>query len=94
MTKSDIINEISRKTDVDKALCHQVAESFMETVKGSIESNKNVYLRGFGTFQVKRRAAKVARNISENTSIVVPEHNIPAFKPAKRFIAKVKEQTK
>lgn len=94
MTKLDIINDLSRKTGVDKASCRQVVESFMESVKGSIESNENVYLRGFGTFQVKRRAAKVARNISKNTSIVIPSHNIPAFKPAKEFIAAVKEQTK
>ncbi|MBQ6571565.1 MAG: integration host factor subunit beta, partial [Alistipes sp.] len=65
-------------------------EAFMESVKGSLENGENVYLRGFGSFIVKKRAEKVARNISKNTTITIPEHNIPAFKPAKSFVAKVK----
>ena len=67
-----------------------IVEAFMESVKSSMESGNNVYLRGFGSFIIKKRATKVARNISKNTTITIPEHNIPAFKPAKSFAAKVK----
>lgn len=66
----------------------------MDCVKGSLVTNNNVYLRGFGSFIVKHRAEKVARNISKNTTITIPAHNIPAFKPAKSFVAKVKTSTK
>lgn len=91
MTKADIVNEISKKTGVDKASVLATVESFMEVVKDSLANNENVYLRGFGSFIVKRRAQKTARNISKNTTIIIPEHNIPAFKPAKTFVAQVKE---
>lgn len=94
MTKAEIVKEIAIKTGVDKALCSGVVEAFMASVKGSIESNENVYLRGFGTFLVKKRAAKVARNISKNVAVTIPAHNIPAFKPAKEWAAKVKAKTK
>ena len=67
-----------------------IVEAFMDSVKGSLESGNNVYLRGFGSFIIKKRAQKVARNISKNTTITIPEHNIPAFKPAKSFATKVK----
>ena len=85
MTKSEVVNEISKKTGVDKA------EAFMEVVKESLINEENVYLRGFGSFILKKRAQKTARNISKNTTIVVPEHNIPAFKPAKTFATDVKK---
>ena len=62
----------------------------MEIVKGSLAKNENVYLRGFGSFIVKKRAQKTARNISKNTTIIIPEHNIPSFKPAKTFLNEVK----
>ncbi|NLJ01179.1 MAG: integration host factor subunit beta [Bacteroidales bacterium] len=91
MTKADIVNEIAKNTGVDKASVLATVESFMEVVKDSLANNENVYLRGFGSFIVKRRAQKTARNISKNTTIIIPEHNIPAFKPAKIFVAKVKE---
>lgn len=91
MTKADIVNEISKSTGVDKAQVQQIVEAFMENIKGSLVGNKNVYLRGFGSFIVKKRAKKVARNISKNTTIVIPEHNIPAFKPSKSFVVKVKD---
>ena len=91
MTKADIVNEISKGTGVEKA---QIVEAFMESIKDSLTSNKNVYLRGFGSFIVKRRAEKVARNISKNTTITIPAHNIPAFKPAKSFAGKVKANAK
>ncbi len=67
-----------------------IVEAFMDSVKGSLVNGNNVYLRGFGSFIIKKRATKVARNISKNTTITIPEHNIPAFKPAKSFAAKVK----
>lgn len=91
MTKADIVNEIAKDTGVDKASVLATIESFMEVVKGSLANNENVYLRGFGSFIVKKRAQKTARNISKNTTIIIPEHNIPAFKPAKTFVTKVKE---
>jgi len=90
MTKADLINEISKTTGVEKAQVRQIIESFMENIKDSVISKNPVYLRGFGSFIVKTRAKKVARNISKNTSITIPEHDIPAFKPAKSFAAKVK----
>ena len=90
MTKADIVNEISKSTGVEKAQVQQIVESFMDSIKDAMISQNNVYLRGFGSFIIKKRAAKVARNISKNTTITIPAHNIPAFKPAKSFAAKVK----
>ena len=90
MTKAEIVGEVSRSTGIDKAIVSTVVESFMESVKESIGKKNNVYLRGFGTFQVKKRARKVARNISKNTTLIVPEHNIPAFKPAPKFFVVLK----
>ena len=90
MTKADIVSEIAKNTGVEKVQVLAIVESFMDSVKASLESGNNVYLRGFGSFIVKKRATKVARNISKNTTITIPEHNIPAFKPAKSFAAKVK----
>jgi len=90
MTKADIVNEIAKNTGVDKASVLATVESFMDVVKDSLAGNENVYLRGFGSFIVKKRAQKTARNISKNTTIIIPEHNIPAFKPAKTFVAQVK----
>ena len=89
MTKSEIVSQISRKTGVEKSEVLKTVEVFMETLKDSMQEGKNVYLRGFGSFVIKKRAAKTARNISKNTSIVIPAHNIPFFKPAKTFINKV-----
>ncbi|MBR2351589.1 MAG: integration host factor subunit beta [Alistipes sp.] len=90
MTKADVVSEIAKKTGVEKVLIQTIVESFMEEVKESLAQNENVYLRGFGSFIVKQRAEKVARNISKNTTITIPAHNIPAFKPAKSFAAKIK----
>lgn len=89
MTKADIVSEIAKSTGVEKVQVQAIVEAFMESIKTSL-TNNNVYLRGFGSFIVKKRATKVARNISKNTTITIPEHNIPAFKPAKSFAAKVK----
>ena len=90
MTKADIVSEIAKSTGVEKVQVQAIVEAFMESIKTSLANNNNVYLRGFGSFIVKKRATKVARNISKNTTITIPEHNIPAFKPAKSFAAKVK----
>jgi DNA-binding protein HU-beta len=93
MTKADIVNEISNNTGIEKDLVKKTLAAFMESVEGSMASGKNVYLRGFGSFKIKKRAKKIGRNISKNTTIIIPAHNIPAFKPAKTFIAKVKLAT-
>ncbi|MEG1579766.1 MAG: HU family DNA-binding protein [Bacteroidaceae bacterium] len=91
MTKADIVNEISDTTGLDKTTVLTIVEAFMESVKGSLANDENIYLRGFGSFILKKRAQKTARNISKNTTIIIPEHNIPAFKPAKVFCAKIKK---
>ena len=91
MTKADIVNEISKSTGIDKRTVLQTVESFMDVVKNSLANNENVYLRGFGSFIVKERAQKTARNISKETTIIIPAHNIPAFKPAKTFVSVVKK---
>lgn len=93
MTKADIVNVISKNTGIDKATVLTSVESFMEAIKDSLKDGENVYLRGFGSFIVKERAEKTARNISKNTTIIIPAHNIPAFKPSKTFVTKVKENT-
>jgi DNA-binding protein HU-beta len=91
MTKAEIVNEIANKSGIDKVTVLRVVESFMDEVKESLASNENVYLRGFGSFVVKQRAEKVARNISRNTTITIPAHSIPSFKPAKTFVEAVKK---
>lgn len=90
MTKADVVNEIAKNTGISKDDVLKTVEAFMETVKTSLTREENVYLRGFGSFIVKRRAKKTARNISKNTTIIIPEHNIPAFKPSKEFAEKLK----
>ena len=90
MTKADIVKEISENTGLEKKAVLKTVEAFMETIKDSLTDGENVYLRGFGSFIIKRRAEKTARNISKNTSIIIPAHNIPSFKPAKTFMDKVK----
>ncbi|NJK96636.1 MAG: integration host factor subunit beta [Bacteroidales bacterium] len=94
MTKADIVNEISKTTGIEKITVQKTVEAFMESVKDALVKDKNVYLRGFGSFIVKRRAQKTARNISKNTTIIIPEHFIPSFKPAKSFVGKVKVNVK
>ncbi|MBO7278318.1 MAG: integration host factor subunit beta [Bacteroidales bacterium] len=94
MTKADIVNEVAKATGLEKIAVQSVIENFMESVKDSLAKNKPVYLRGFGSFIIKTRAKKTARDISKNTSIEIPEHQIPAFKPAKVFMNKVKNNVK
>lgn len=91
MTKADIVNEISRKTGLEKAAVLTIVEKLMEVVKDSMSGGNNVYLRGFGSFVVKTRKEKTARNISKNTTIKIPEHKIPSFKPSKVFMDAVKK---
>jgi DNA-binding protein HU-beta len=90
MTKAEIVAEISTKTGIEKVAVQSVVETFMESVKASLSKGENVYMRGFGSFIVKERAEKTGRNISKNTTIVIPAHKIPAFKPAKTFVIDVK----
>lgn len=91
MTKAEIVNEISKGTGIEKATVQIVVESFMESVKDSLSKGNPVYLRGFGSFIIKRRAEKAARNITKNTTLTIPAHDIPAFKPAKVFLNAVKK---
>ncbi|MFG6386141.1 MAG: integration host factor subunit beta [Muribaculaceae bacterium] len=90
MTKAEIVNEIAKSTGIDKPAVLETIEKFMQVVKESLAEGENVYLRGFGSFIIKVRSEKTARNISKNTTIVIPEHRIPAFKPAKVFMEDVK----
>ena len=90
MTKAELVSEISSKTGIDKREVLMVVESLMDTIKTTMTNGEEVFLRGFGSFIIKRRAEKTARNISKNTTMIVPAHNIPAFKPAKEFLEKVK----
>ena len=90
MTKADIVAKVSEKLGIEKNDVQATIESFMSEVKTSLEGGNNVYLRGFGSFIIKTRAEKTGRNISKNTTIKIPAHNIPAFKPAKIFVEGVK----
>ena len=93
MTKADIINEIAMATGVQKRDVTVVVESFMETIKNSLlEKKENVYLRGFGSFVIKYRAAKTARNILKNTTMTIEAHDLPSFKPSKSFIEQMKNE--
>ena len=94
MTKAEVCSEIARTTGLEKGAVLDVVEKFMEVVKDSLAHGENVYLRGFGSFIVKTRAEKTARNISQNPAIRIPEHNIPAFKPANTFKEEVAKGTK
>lgn len=90
MTKADLVARISDKLGIEKGDVQATVETFMAEVKNSLENGNNVYLRGFGSFIIKKRAEKTGRNISKNTTIKIPAHNIPAFKPAKVFVEGVK----
>ena len=94
MTKAEIVAEIANKTGIEKVTVQQTVESFMDALKNSMINGQNVYLRGFGSFIIKKRAEKTGRNISKNTTIIIPAHNIPSFKPAKTFVNKVKANVK
>lgn len=94
MTKADIVSEISTRTGVEKVAVQATVEAFMNSIKNALEKGENVYLRGFGSFIIKKRAKKTGRNISKGTSIEIPEHYIPSFKPAKSFVGAVKTKVK
>lgn|SRR5690625_2992233 len=94
MTKAEVISEISNKTGLEKVDVQETIEAFFKVVKNAMVEGENVYVRGFGSFIVRKRAEKTARNISKNTAIIIPEHYVPTFKPAKVFVEKVKEGNK
>lgn len=92
MTKADIVNEVAKTTGIEKTQILAVVEEFTKVVKGSLIAGEPVYLRGFGSFIIKHRAQKAARNITRKTTMTIPAHDIPAFKPAKSFVEAVKEK--
>ena len=94
MTKAELVSKISDKTGVEKITTLAIIESMMNEIKDSISENEAVFLRGFGTFKAKKRAEKTGRNIKKNTTIIIPAHHIPAFKPAKVFVQEVKNNVK
>jgi DNA-binding protein HU-beta len=94
MTKADLVADISEKTGVEKIAVQATIESFMNSVIDSMENGENVYLRGFGSFVVKKRAEKTGRDISKNTTLIIPAHYVPSFKPSKSFIDGVKKKVK
>lgn len=94
MTKADVINEIADKTGIDKSDVQASVEAFFTVVKNNMAKGENVYVRGFGSFVNKKRAKKIARNISKNTAIVIDEHYVPSFKPSKIFVEKIKKSGK
>jgi len=94
VTKADVISQISEQTGIDKADVQTTVEAFFSVIKNSMADGDNVYVRGFGSFINKKRAKKIARNISKNTAIVIDEHFVPSFKPSKVFIEKIKNSNK
>ncbi|MFN6944031.1 MAG: HU family DNA-binding protein [Cytophagaceae bacterium] len=94
MTKAEVISQISEKTGVDKSDVTTTVEAFFSVIKDSMAEGENIYVRGFGSFVNKKRARKVARNISKNTAIIIDEHFIPSFKPSKTFVEKIKTSKK
>ncbi len=92
MTKAEIVNEVAKATGIEKVAVQTVVEAAMESIKASLIKGNTVYLRGFGSFIIKHRAQKAARNITRKTTMTIPAHDIPAFKPAKSFVNAVKEK--
>ncbi len=91
MRKSDLITNISDKTGIAKVDVLVSLETMLKEIKESLAKGENIYIRGFGSFITKKRAAKIGRNIKKNVAVEIPEHYIPAFKPSKEFISEVKE---
>lgn len=91
MTKADIIEQLAANTGLQKPTVSAIVEELMITIKNSMANGENIYLRGFGTFQLKKRAEKTGRNISKGTTVRIPAHIIPAFKPSKEFLGAVKK---
>ena len=92
MRKAEIIANIAEKTGIAKVDVLVAMEAFFKEVKGSLNNGENVYVRGFGSFLLKKRARKIGRNIKKNVAIEIPEHYIPAFKPAKTFVEQVRNK--
>lgn len=92
MTKAEIVNQVAKATGIEKVAVQTVVEATMESIKKSIINGEPVYLRGFGSFIIKHRAQKAARNITQKTTMTIPAHDIPAFKPAKSFVEEVKNK--
>lgn len=92
MTKAEIVAEIVARTGLEKVAVEVTVEAIMENIKANMAKGENIYLRGFGTFLMKKRAEKTGRNILKNTAINIPAHMIPAFKPSKEFVAEVKSK--
>lgn len=90
MTKAEIVSQITEKTGIEKVAVTAIVEEIMETIKANMAEGDNVYLRGFGTFHIIERKEKLGRNISKNTSVVIPAHKIPKFKPSKEFLGMIK----
>ncbi len=90
MTKAELVGNISKRTGIERSIVLHTIEAFMEEVKKNLEAGEDVHLRGFGSFMVKHRAQKTGRLLSKNTTIIIPAHNVPAFKPADVFVDKVK----
>lgn len=90
MTKAEIVSQITEKTGIEKVAVTAIVEEIMESIKANMANGENVYLRGFGTFHIIERKEKVGRNISKNTSVVIPAHKIPKFKPSKEFMGMIK----
>ncbi len=90
MRKADLISKISDKTGIPKVDVLVTLETMFKEIKSSLASGENLYIRGFGSFIVKKRAAKIGRNIKKNIAVSIPEHFIPAFKPAKEFVQEIK----
>ena len=91
MRKSDLINNISEKTGIPKVDVLVTVETLIKEIKENISNGENIYIRGFGSFITKKRAAKIGRNIKKNIAVHIPEHYIPAFKPSKEFVNEVKQ---
>lgn len=91
MRKADLVNKISDKTGIPKVDVLVTLETMFKEVKDTLSSGENIYIRGFGSFINKKRAAKIGRNIKKNVAVHIPEHYIPAFKPAREFISEVKK---
>ena len=94
MTKADIVTEIANKTGIEKVVVQATVEAIMQTMKQTMVKGENIYLRGFGTFLLKKRAEKLGRNISKNTAVRIPAHMVPSFKPSKEFANAVKTKVK
>ena len=92
MTKAEIVNQVAKATGIEKVTVQSVVEATMDSIKASLVNGEPVYLRGFGSFIIKHRAQKAARNITQKTTLTIPAHDIPAFKPAKSFVEEVKSK--